>query len=228
MSDVRDEESSGLLWGCLVIFGILLVLALGVGLWVYFEGRDFAAKQVEKAVSKALDETAIEEDERASIESEIQRLMDRFRAREIKGEELAGLVDALFEGQWKVSFLARVLERQMTKQSLLAEDRQAAVRMELRRLDFGVHAGLVSLETADQLFALAFGGKVEFTNGKADTVSGETLEAFVAEAEEVLDAAEIPEDCPKIDLAEEFRRVVEDHFRKSSEDADSEEGPREI
>lgn len=208
----RDDESSGLLWGCLAIVGVLGVLALGLGIWIFVHGRDFAANQVESIVSDVMQDAGIPPAEREPIEAEVAKLMDQFRAKEVEGGELAEFVGKLFEGPWRVLLLTRTIENEMEKLDDFPEEDAQNARRAFRRLDYAAHHDVIKLEVADALIEVAFGGSFEIGSDDATGLDADSLRAFTRETHENLDAADVPEDCPRIDLAESFRDVLNAHF----------------
>jgi len=202
-----SEPGSGSGWvkpvgiGCLV----LVILAVGAGIFIAMNAKQFGGMVMEKVATEAIDEIPLPEDERRDLQELIGELSDDFRSGALTLEEFEAIMEemgsdpVLTVGALVHGFRVDTLE----KLDLTADEREAA-RLTCMRFARGL--------AEDRLPARVV-GRIQSDLSRyvehGETPTRADAEDTLAEMAEAADAAEIPAEPYEIDFSGVARAAID-------------------
>ena len=207
-------RQSGCLWiavGCGVLSVALLVALILGGYYFAHQGKQVVADAVVKVAINALRQSELPEVQQARLVSQIDNLVQGFKAGEITLEQLGEIVERLVDNNTIVAAgLLYVVEHHVLDEVELSPDVRQDAHRAVQRLARGVveeKIEMKALETAaEPLLEIGPDGRKEL---KSD-LSGDEIQQLIDTSTQLADQAEIPDEPFEIDIAAEFDSLVKD------------------
>ena len=211
--DIQEKRRSNV-WKWLVgcTGGLFLVALVCGGLawagWVW--GKAKLANWFQQEMTEVIEESGLPPEQVDAMLADVDRLRLAFEEGRIEWGEIEELVEVLEGGPLIAMISTRAFEVHVLEPAELPEDEREAARRTLQRCSAGLQGGAISpLDVTDALH-------VTFGDGQADErwedhwQTPDDVRATVLTLEQLADAAAIPDEPYQVDVAAEFRALVDD------------------
>ena len=121
----RTRERGNFLTGCLVVLGIILVLALAGGVFVYMNWKTWAADIGAAALTGLVEEFELPPDQEAAMITEINTLAQDFKDGKVSFEQITTLAQELSESPAVYVMAASAIRVNYIEPSGLTEEEKA-------------------------------------------------------------------------------------------------------
>lgn len=196
--------------GCLIVCVVLFVLALIVAYWISQRWRSWAADLSSQAAKQAIAESQLPEQEKAEIGIQIDRLATAFRENRISVEQFQRLAENLVQSPLMNSFMVTAIEKQYFDKSGLPAEEKAQARITVQRFIRGMIDKSINEQGTENALKHV-GTKEPGGNWEIrDRVTDDELRAFLQAAKEEADKAGVPQEPPKVDPSDEFKRIIDE------------------
>ena len=201
--------------GAIVLFALI---AAGIGLWwIAANAREIGADLAGTAMKEGLKELRLPADQQQRIFDRIDEVAQRFKDEEITLEEVSEMFKEISEGPLIPAGMALVVDRAYLDESGFDDEEKAAARVTVQRFTHGTIRGMIpeaEVETVlDTISTKKKGGERNFRH----PVTDEELRTFIAAAKQAADDANVPEEVPKVNFADEFNKAIDEALGKLSE-----------
>lgn len=206
------RRRGGVIQGCLIALGVILLLAIIAGIVVAMNFKNWSADLTAAGMRAMISESDLPASEKPEINAIIDEMRDDFKAGNITLKEIG----AIFEGFETSPVLAAGATLQFQAMyvapSQLTDEEKEAASVTFDRLAVAISEGAVKWENLDEVLKpIAYdagNNNIEFQ--KPEAVSDDEVRQVIGQAQAAADAAGVPPVVAKIDLSDEFRRYIED------------------
>jgi preprotein translocase subunit SecD len=223
----RRSWWQGCLIGCLIAVVVILLVAGLVAWWVARNWRDWVSTAASEGIKQGIDASDLPAGEKEQIKVEVDRVVLAFRDNRLSAEQVEVMMQKFMESPVLTALIASAAEKNYIDKSGLNDEERAEARITLRRFLRGSVDGKIN----EQAFDAAIGhvatkqpdGNWEFR----EKVSDAELRAFLAEAKQAADAAQIPEQAEAFDPSDEVKRIIDEAMNAPAELPESEPDGRD-
>lgn len=200
--------------GCLIAVVVMLLIALGIGVFVAMSWRGWVSGVIRSASVQAISESSLPQDQKDRLTVRMTGLTDQFKDGTLTFEQIAGIMESL--QQSPLLPLAMVYgsgEAHIGPSALTTEEKAAATRS-LARFTRGVLEEKIPATAIDDVLVSV---TTRGPNGQlqaANTVTIEQLRSFIAAAKAQADDAKVPDEDFQIDIAAEVDKVIDRGLQK--------------
>ncbi|MAE66468.1 MAG: hypothetical protein CMJ18_19540 [Phycisphaeraceae bacterium] len=195
--------------GCLVAVGIVVILMIVAGVWLYFNFRTLAAEIGRTTMTEFVKTLELPSDQKQGVIDQVDRLTEMIKNKEVNVEEIGRIVQTITEGPVVAVGMMLLAEEQVIDPSSLTDEQKQQGRLDLQRLARGIVEGAIPPgvieDVAQPIATTGPDGKQTLKEQPTD----EEVREFLAAARAEADAAEIPNEPFTVDLAEEVRRAID-------------------
>ena len=195
--------------GCGVVCLIFIGLGVAGVFWVINNPREAQARLFAFGAEKVVEEMKIPEEQKEQMITTIEKIKQDFIDEKITEGQAKRVFMAIIESPLFKQAIVLVVEQAYFDQSGLSPEEIEAGRVTLRRLIYGVANQQISEERLNEVLDLISTQGRNSQRQIEDTVSDEQLRAFLKDAKAAADEAEIAEDIPEINFADELDKAVE-------------------
>lgn len=205
--------------GCGVLCAVGAVVALVVVAWIAANARKFGADLATAGMKEALKELKLPADQQQRIFDRIDDVGERFKEKEITLEEVARIFENIGKGPLIPAGMVLVVERAYLDESGLDEEEKTAARVTIQRFTHGAVRKMIPQTKVDEVLDTI----TETKNNKGERkfrhpISDEELRNFLDQAMQAADEANVPEDVPKINFADEFDKAIDQALGEAAPD----------
>ena len=205
----RRSRFSTCLSGCLLVLGIVLLLGVIAGFWIWNNWRDWVADFASQAIEQGIDAWDLPAQEKQEVQAQVDRVIGAFRDERLSAEQLATIMSKLVDSPLMTTMVAVAVDKMYLEKSGLSDEEKAAGRQDLKRFVRGVVDDKIDQQATDEVM-------VHIADHHGDQwqlrehVSDADLRAFLAAAKDQADKAEIPAEPEEIDPSDEIKRIVDE------------------
>jgi len=146
-------------FGCLQLAGagclVIVVLAVVLGILLYFKAEDWAraagAKIVEVAAEEVMDEVGLSDEEKSSAIGPVREFASKIRDGEASAEQIAAVVEEFAEGRAWAALLMRGFLTKYLEPSELSDEEKAAGRVVVGRFTEGLLKESIPRERLEEI-----------------------------------------------------------------------------
>lgn len=206
----RSRQGSALK-GCLIALGILLILLVGVGAFVYMNWKGWTASAIRSATTQAVQDSKLTQPDKDKIVKKVDSVMTDFEAGKVSVEQLGKVAEELAKGPLLPLTAVNGIEQEyFTLPGLTDEDRAAGKRA-IDRAARGIAEKKIPQTKLDDLLAPIAdrnpnGG---FQLRPKDQVTAEDVKKLIEIAKTEADAAQIPDEPFTVDIATEVVDAID-------------------
>ena len=179
--DTALARRGGVLAGCLVVLGLIIVLLIAGGVYVSMNWRGWMADFTVQGTREVLNESDLSEEQKSAIMVHVEDLAADFKAGDVTLEEMAHILEELAESP--VIPIAAVYGAQKAyfDESGLTDEEKANADLQMQRLARGVFEKQISMdEMQDAIDEIAVQtGQDQWHIREPDVVSDEDLREMV-------------------------------------------------
>ena len=219
------SRRGGILQGCLIAVGILLVLAIAGGIFVYMNARGWMASGMQKAAEMVIEQSDLPASEKPEIVAVFDDLTDAFRQGDVTLEELREVLDGIDRTPVFALGMVMQFEGAYVKPSDLTDDEKAAAKLTLNRTAQALADDRLNWDQAEAILAPV---TVDDGHGGQELLApnqttDEQIRAVIAKAEATNTEAGITDAYTEIDLSEAFRAHIEERIGHTIDRTDADE-----
>ncbi len=208
---MRFRRRGSFLTGCLVTLGVLLLIAIGVGVWVAMSWKGWAADLARSVTEDAVAKSTLPQDQRDRIIARIDGVATDFEGGKITLEQLSNVFESVAESPLLALGLISGVDAKFLEGSSLTAEEKSAGRRSMERFARGVAEGKITppqLEDTILPITVADPNQPDQRRLK-DTVTTEDLKTFLERAKSQADKAEIPDEPFTVNIADELDKVID-------------------
>lgn len=206
------SRRGGVLQGCLIVLGIVLLLAIAAGVVVAMNWRTWSADGLAVGVRKAVEETTLPEDQKLGITRQVDALAQDFKDGKVTLEQMARVFEQIAESPLLPLGAVLVAEEAYIKPSAMTPEQKAEAGLHISRFARGVAEKRIEREKIDVVLApISKRGaqQGDYELQEPQNVSVPELELMVAEAKKFADEANIPLERFQVDIAAELSKAID-------------------
>lgn len=214
-TDIDTPKKSGwggCLLGCLVTFGICCVLCAGAGYYVYSNASTWISKIARQGIEAGLQETDLPPEEQTAILEQFDRVVAAYDAGELTLEELGPAIEKLAESPIVGLIMLEAVEAKYIKSSGLSDEEKTAAQRTMVRVARGMIEERFEKEEFEKLSKHFLVETVSNPNQPQlkQNLSDEELRAMLADAKELADSKEVPDEDYEFRISEVLRNTVDE------------------
>lgn len=209
----KSKAWPGCLIGCLVTLGICTFLCAGVGFYAYSNFADWMITGARATTQALLEDSDLPKEERDAILEQFDRVATAYQEGELTLDELKQSMEDLAESPIIGLVMLKAIETKYLNSSGLSEEEKAEGSQTLMRVVRAAREQKLDKDEIDQLSRHVL-TDADMNNPQAEqelktTMTDEELRAFFAEAKEMVDAKEIPDEPEDFQISDIVREVVD-------------------
>jgi hypothetical protein len=223
----RSNTARTIVLGCLGVLVVAILLMVLLAVWVARNARDWAANLGEQALTGAVGEMELTDEDRAEVQSQIARVADEFRRGDVTVEELGELAEKLATGPVATMGVIRFAMEHYIEPSGLSDEEKEQAKRTLRRFGRGFVEGQLDGADFQEISSpiMVHEGNRHRLKDR-DQISDDDLREFLKGCGEKADGAEMPDEPWEFDLGDEVRRVVDQVVGERKDSGTGDASPR--
>jgi len=196
--------------GCFILT-IILCLTCGLGIWWITANLRTVGTRMTRAMLKlGIQEMKLPDDQQSRIFDRIDNVSQQFQEEKISFEQLERIFQKLAESPLFPAGSALLAERVYLDQSGLGDDEKEAGKLAIRRFTRGSLEQSISEQRNGDVLDIISTWNPETKNREfLENLSDQQLRHFIAEAKRAADEADVVENIPEINFADEFDRAID-------------------
>ena len=198
--------------GGIMVFGIIVA---GIAVWyITANARELGADLAAGVMKNGLTELKLPADQQQRIFARIDEVSQNFKDKKITLEQVGLIFKEIAEGPLMPAGMSLVVERAYLDKSGFEEQEKDAARIATRRFTHGTIRQMIPEQQVNSVLDTISSVKGENNREFRHPVSDEELRAFVAAAKQAADDADVPEDVPEVNFADEFDKAIDEALGK--------------
>jgi len=198
--------------GGIALFGIIVA---AIAAWYIANNvRELGADLAAGAMKNGLKELKLPADQQQRIFARIDEVSQNFKDKKITLEQVGLIFLEIAEGPLMPAGMSLVVERAYLDESGFEEDEKDAARIATRRFTHGTIRQMIPEQQVNAVLDTISSVNDENNREFRHPISDEELRAFVAAAKQAADDAEVPEDVPEVNFADEFDKAIDEALGK--------------
>jgi hypothetical protein len=206
----RRSKWTSCLIGCLAVVGVLIVLAIILGVWFARNWRDWAADIGTQAVNQAVDSSELPPQEKGEVKAQAERVAKALRDKKISAEQAGKILQRIFESPLMPTIIVGAIDQQYLQRSGLSAEEKAEGRLTLQRFARGAIDKKIDEQGIDAVMAHVADRQPNGEWRLRQQISDQDLRAALTEAKARADAAEIPAEPEAVDPSDELKRIIDE------------------
>ena len=196
--------------GCLVILGIILILLLVGGIYVYMNWKNWAASISQTVAREVINNSKLPDDQKTAIIAEVDRVSTDFKEGKISFEELRRVGEAIAESPALPLAGVQLAKEKYIEPSDMTPEEKAAANRSLQRFARGIYEKKITpaeeqiTDVIKPVVRLKPGNQWEFK----EKPTRQELDQFAANCKAKADEAQIPDEPFEINFADELKKVI--------------------
>lgn len=211
------QRRGGVIQGCLIALGVLLLLAIIGGVIVAMNFKSWSADLTAAGMRAAIDSSDLPASEKPEINAIIDQVRDEFKKDNITLEEIGSIFQDFDTSPVLSTGAALQFQAMYVTPSKLSDEEKTAAGVTFNRLAQAIVDGKVKWNDLDEVLKpIAYdAGNNELEFQKPEAVSDDEVRQVIGQAEAAADDAGVPDDVPQIDLSDEFKRYIEEKLGRT-------------
>jgi hypothetical protein len=213
--------------GCLIAFVVVMVLAIGLAVTAALTWRRIMASGMNSAANAMVTQSALPQDQKDRILAKVSGVTSDFKDGKVSMQQVGMVMQAVVESPLiPLAVMAGVEAKYFAKSGLNA-DEKAGAKVAIQRFARGVADEKLTMDDMGSVMApissrtsvvttSTSGGAaragVTTQNGNFQlkpTVTDEELRKFISDVKEKADKAQIAENVPEMNIAEEIEKAID-------------------
>ena len=206
------QQSSGcrnLALGCGCAAGCLLLVAVGIGVWVSMNWKNWVADIGKQVAADAVAKSSLPEVDKARIRNRINQLADDFKAGKVSTEQLGKVMEQIAQSPLLPLGLVMAADEKYVKPSGLTDEDKDAGRRTLQRLARGVFEKSIPDNDKQEVMKLVMEPQPGGGERLKERLTDDELKAFLEKAKEKADAAAVPDEPFEVNIADEIEKAID-------------------
>ncbi|MBM3968788.1 MAG: hypothetical protein FJ302_02840 [Planctomycetes bacterium] len=195
--------------GCGCAAGCLLLIVAGIGVWIAFNWKGWAADITKKVAADAVAKSSLPAEDKARILKRINQLADDFQAGKVSTQQLGHVMEQIAKSPLLPLGLVMAADEKYVKPSGLSNDDQDAARRTLQRLARGAFEKTIPENEVQEAMQLVMQHQPDGSQQLKERLTDDELKAFLEKAKEKADAASVPDEPFEVNIADELEKAID-------------------
>ena len=208
--DTALARRGGVLGGCLVVLGLIIVLLIAGGVYVSMNWRGWMADFTVQGTQQVLDKSDLTEEQKSAIMVHVEDLATDFKAGDVTLEEMVHILEELADSP--VIPIAAVYGARAAyfEESGLTDEEKANADLQMQRLARGVFEKTISMEEMqDAIDEIAVQtSENQWQIREPDVVTDKDLREMVDKITVLADEKGVPDEPFEVDIASEVEQAI--------------------
>lgn len=205
----HSSRRGGVLKGCLIVAGILFLLAAAGGVYVALHWKSWAADAARAGVRTAVEGSQLTEDQKQRVISRIDTFAGDFESGKVTVEQVTTVFEQILAGPLlPIAMVYAAKEKYIKPSALTAEEKDAGARS-LERVARGVYEKKIPNSALEELTAPISTTDAQGKKTLKETLTTDELKAFLAAAKKKADDAGMPDEAFTVDIAGEIEKAID-------------------
>lgn len=195
--------------GCGCAIGCLLLVAVGIGVWVALNWKNWAADLGKKVAADAVAKSTLPAEDKARILKRINQLADDFKAGKVSTEQLGRVMEQIAKSPLLPLGLVMAADEKYVKPSGLTDEEKDAGRRTLQRLARGAFEKSIPENDTQEVMKLLTDRQPDGSEQLKEHLTDDELKAFLEKAKEKADSANVPDEPFEVNIADEIEKAID-------------------
>lgn len=212
--------------GCLIAFVVVLVLAIGLGVTAALTWKRIVASGMNTAANAMVTQSALPQDQKDRILAKVSGVTTDFKDGKVSMRQVGMVMEAVVESPLIPLAVMAGVEAKYFAKSGLSADEKAAAKVAIQRFSRGVadqkltmkdmSDAMGSISTRTSVVTTTSGGtsSVQVSSQQGNfqlkpTVTDKELRKFIGDVKEKADKAQIAEEVPEMNIADEIEKAID-------------------
>lgn len=225
------HRRGGVIQGCLIALGVLLLLAIIGGVIVAMNWRSWTASGMRTAVTEAVQKSTLPPAEQAEVIAVVDQFADDFKDGSVTASQFFDVLTGFSESPMVPAMIVSGMQSEYVDKSTLTPEEKADGNKQLSRFVHGVYDKSIPQTKIDDV-AAPISAPAGATNAvkihtnnvnielkDPEDVTPEELKAFLANAKAAADEANVPDQMFQIDWSNELQKVIDEALGRTPTEA---------
>lgn len=197
--------------GCGCAAGCLLLVAVGIGVWIAMNWKNWAAELGKQVAADAVAKSSLPAEDKARVLNRINQLADDFKAGKVSTEQLGKVMEQIAQSPLLPLGLVMAADEKYVKPSGLTNEDKDAGRRTLQRLARGAFEKTIPEKDSQEVMKLVMEPQPGGGSGERlkERLTDDELKAFLEKAKEKADAASVPDEPFEVNIADELEKAID-------------------
>lgn len=197
--------------GCGCAAGCLLLVAVGIGVWITMNWKNWAAELGKQVAADAVAKSSLPAEDKARVLNRINQLADDFKAGKVSTEQLGKVMEQIAQSPLLPLGLVMAADEKYVKPSGLTNEDKDAGRRTLQRLARGAFEKTIPEKDSQEVMKLVMEPQPGGGSGERlkERLTDDELKAFLEKAKEKADAASVPDEPFEVNIADELEKAID-------------------
>lgn len=218
----KRNNWTGCLIGCLIAFGVCVVLCAGVGFWTYSNMSTWIASMARQGVEAALEEANLPPEEEAAILEQFDRVVGAYQEGEVSMEDVGNIMENITKSDITGLITLQAIEtKYLNSSGLSGEEKEEAKRTIMRVVRGAIEEKLEEeeIKKLTKHFLTESDSSAEalpedMTDIQPDTwkqsLTDDELRTLLSDAKELADSKEIPDEDYEVRISDILREAIDE------------------
>lgn len=215
------HRRGGVIQGCLIALGVLLLLAIIGGVIVAMNWRSWTASGMRAAVTEAMQKSTLPPAEQAEVIAVVDQFAGDFKDGTVTTAQFFDVLKGFSESPMVPAMIVSGMQNEYVEKSTLTPEEKADGNKQLSRFVHGIYDQTIPQTKIDDVIApisppAGTPGAVSVHTNNINIelkdpkdVTPEELKAFLANAKAAADEANVPDQVFEIDWSSELQKVID-------------------
>lgn len=205
----HSSRRGGVLKGCLIAVGILVLLGAAAGIYVALHWKSWAADAARAGVRSAVEGSQLSEDQKQRVISRIDAFAGDFESGKVTVQQVTTVFEEIMAGPLLPIAMVYAAKEKYIKPSALTADEKSAGERSLERVARGVYEKKIPNSALEELTAPISTTDAQGKKTLKETLTKDELKAFLAAAKKKADDAGMPDEAFTVDIAAEIEKAID-------------------
>jgi hypothetical protein len=216
--DARPRSKwANCLIGCLIVAGIITILAAAVGIWVARNLRSWAADLGSQAINQGIDSSDLAPQEKVEVKQQVDRVDKAFRDGRISMQQASNIIKKVMQSPLMPTLVVGAVDKHYFASSGLSDAEKTAGRITLKRFARGVIDKKINDKAIDKVMEHIADRQAGDSWRFRPKVSDDELRAALAAAKADADEAGIATEPEKVDASDELKKIIDESMPAANE-----------
>ncbi|MGD9689978.1 MAG: hypothetical protein AB7K52_10035 [Phycisphaerales bacterium] len=203
------SRRGGILQGCLIAGGIVLVIIIAIVIWVALSWKGWTADLIKLATEQTVQQSQLPAEQKTRITKRVGTLADDFKNGKITFEQLGSVMEQIADSPLLPLAMVSAAEDKYIKPSSLPAEEKAAASRAMQRFARGVAEKSISKDAIEMVTTPIKTVGPDGQSTLKQTVTDAELREFVSLMKSEADKANIPDEDFKVNIADELDKAID-------------------
>ena len=195
--------------GCGCAAGVLLLIAVGLGVWVFQNWKQMAAEFGKKVAADAVAKSSLPKEDKERILKRINSLADDFKSGKVSPQQLGKVMEQIAQSPLLPLGMVMAADEKYLKPSGLSQEEKDEGRRTLQRLARGAFEKTIPQNDTQEVMKLVMEPQPGGGERLKERLTDVELKTFLEKAKEKADDADVPDEAFEVNIADELEKAID-------------------